>query len=208
MSPESRYLICEGREIHFLEWGSQHKDVVIAWHGLARTGRDMDELARHLSGHYRVICPDTIGSGLSPVEPPTRERIQPGVLQPPGGVTGRSARAGAFPLGRHLDGRCHRHGLRCRARCRAGSRGWCSTTSARSWPHRRSSASVPMRAARPSFATVGELEQYFPHRLQTLWLSDRRAVDLAHRELHAPFAQWLGDAALRSGHGDAVHPPP
>jgi pimeloyl-ACP methyl ester carboxylesterase len=39
---------------------------VIAWHGLARTGRDMDELAEHLSAlGYRVICPDTIGRGLS-----------------------------------------------------------------------------------------------------------------------------------------------
>jgi len=39
---------------------------VIAWHGLARTGRDMDELAAHLSGRgWRVICPDTVGRGLS-----------------------------------------------------------------------------------------------------------------------------------------------
>ena len=39
--------------------------MVIAWHGLARTGRDMDVLAEYLSPHYRVICPDTIGRGLS-----------------------------------------------------------------------------------------------------------------------------------------------
>ena len=61
----SNYLTCAGREIHYTEWGAQHKDVVIAWHGLARTGRDMDELAGHLSTRYRVICPDTIGRGLS-----------------------------------------------------------------------------------------------------------------------------------------------
>jgi len=42
---------------------------VIAWHGLARTGRDMDELAEHLSSRYRVICPDTIGRGLSQWSP-------------------------------------------------------------------------------------------------------------------------------------------
>ena len=30
-----------------------------------RTGRDMDELARHLAPRYRVICPDTLGRGLS-----------------------------------------------------------------------------------------------------------------------------------------------
>jgi pimeloyl-ACP methyl ester carboxylesterase len=62
----SRYLICAGREIHFTEWGTGHAGTVIAWHGLARTGRDMDELAGHLSGRgWRVICPDTIGRGLS-----------------------------------------------------------------------------------------------------------------------------------------------
>jgi pimeloyl-ACP methyl ester carboxylesterase len=38
---------------------------VIAWHGLARTCRDMDDLAEHLSSRYRVICPDTLGRGLS-----------------------------------------------------------------------------------------------------------------------------------------------
>ena len=62
---KSRYLVCEGREIHFMEWGAEHGETVIAWHGLARTGRDMDELAVHLSSRYRVICPDTIGRGLS-----------------------------------------------------------------------------------------------------------------------------------------------
>ena len=65
----SRYLACEGREIHFMEWGAGHREAVIAWHGLARTGRDMDELAAHLSRRYRVICPDTIGRGLSEWSP-------------------------------------------------------------------------------------------------------------------------------------------
>jgi len=71
---KSRYLACEGREIHFMEWGAEHRETVIAWHGLARTGRDMDELAAHLSSRYRVICPDTIGRGLSQWSPhPERE---------------------------------------------------------------------------------------------------------------------------------------
>lgn len=65
MSMTSHYLTCAGREIHYTEWGSGNTDIVIAWHGLARTGRDMDELAAHLSSRYRVICPDTIGRGLS-----------------------------------------------------------------------------------------------------------------------------------------------
>jgi len=73
-TPTSRYLICEGGEIHFTEWGAEHTDTVIAWHGLARTGRDMDDLAEHLSTRYRVICPDTIGRGLSQWSPqPERE---------------------------------------------------------------------------------------------------------------------------------------
>ena len=71
---KSRYLTCEGREIHFTEWGGQHRETVVAWHGLARTGRDMDDLAAHLARHYRVFCPDTIGRGLSQWSPhPERE---------------------------------------------------------------------------------------------------------------------------------------
>ena len=65
----SRYLTCEGRELHYMEWGAQHRETVIAWHGLARTGRDMDDIAAHLAQRYRVICPDTIGRGLSEWSP-------------------------------------------------------------------------------------------------------------------------------------------
>ncbi|MDP3249766.1 MAG: alpha/beta hydrolase [Polaromonas sp.] len=74
MSFSSQYVRCAGREIHYTEWGAGHADTVIAWHGLARTGRDMDELAQHLSARYRVICPDTLGRGLSQWSPdPDRE---------------------------------------------------------------------------------------------------------------------------------------
>ncbi|GAC1606600.1 MAG: alpha/beta hydrolase [Ramlibacter sp.] len=69
MSFSSHYVCCAGREIHYTEWGAGHRPVVIAWHGLARTGRDMDELAQHLSATFRVICPDTIGRGLSQWSP-------------------------------------------------------------------------------------------------------------------------------------------
>ena len=66
----SHYLTCAGREIHFTEWGAGDAGTVIAWHGLARTGRDMDELAEHLSQRgWRVICPDTLGRGLSQWSP-------------------------------------------------------------------------------------------------------------------------------------------
>lgn len=69
MSGASHYLVCEGREIHYTEWGAGNPGTVVAWHGLARTGRDMDEIAAHLSFRYRVICPDTIGRGLSQWSP-------------------------------------------------------------------------------------------------------------------------------------------
>ena len=69
MNCSSHYLVCEGREIHYTQWGVQHSATVIAWHGLARTGRDMDEIAAHLASRFRVVCPDTIGRGLSQWSP-------------------------------------------------------------------------------------------------------------------------------------------
>ncbi len=68
-SPVSLYVSCAGRQLHVMDWGPRDAPVVVAWHGLARTGRDMDELARHLAGRYRVVCPDTIGRGLSQWSP-------------------------------------------------------------------------------------------------------------------------------------------
>ena len=69
MSFRSNYLTCAGREIHFTEWGPPAGPTVIAWHGLARTGRDMDEMASHLAARFRVICPDTLGRGFSQWSP-------------------------------------------------------------------------------------------------------------------------------------------
>ncbi|MFT3777334.1 MAG: alpha/beta hydrolase [Ottowia sp.] len=69
MSFASHYLTCAGREIHYTDWQpptGTARGTVVAWHGLARTGRDMDELAAHLCNlGWRVLCPDTVGRGLS-----------------------------------------------------------------------------------------------------------------------------------------------
>jgi pimeloyl-ACP methyl ester carboxylesterase len=69
MSFTSHYLHCAGLEIHFTDWQPTRgasRGTVVAWHGLARTGRDMDDLAQHLAGQgWRVLCPDTVGRGLS-----------------------------------------------------------------------------------------------------------------------------------------------
>ncbi|WP_298492848.1 alpha/beta hydrolase [uncultured Maritimibacter sp.] len=64
-SPRSRYLPLLGHEIHVMEWGDPAHPPVICWHGLARTGRDFDELAERLAKTHFVLCPDTIGRGLS-----------------------------------------------------------------------------------------------------------------------------------------------
>ena len=69
MTSRSNYLRCAGREMHYTEWGQPQAEVVIAWHGLARTGRDMDAIAGHLASRWRVICPDTVGRGLSAWSP-------------------------------------------------------------------------------------------------------------------------------------------
>lgn len=48
------------------EWGDPaNPRVLLCVHGLTRTGRDFDTVARALSGHYRVICPDVVGRGRS-----------------------------------------------------------------------------------------------------------------------------------------------
>lgn len=61
----SVYLPVLGHEMHVTEWGDPAGEAVVLWHGLARTGRDFDALAERLAGRYFVLCPDTIGRGLS-----------------------------------------------------------------------------------------------------------------------------------------------
>lgn len=69
MTPVSHYVSCHEREIHYVEWGRKDAPPLIMWHGLARTGRDFDELAAALADTYHIICPDTIGRGLSQWSP-------------------------------------------------------------------------------------------------------------------------------------------
>lgn len=69
MTPTSHYLRCCEREIHYTAWGRKNAPPLILWHGLARTGRDFDDLAAALAGDYRIYCPDTIGRGLSQWSP-------------------------------------------------------------------------------------------------------------------------------------------
>ena len=50
----------------YREWGApDNPRVLICVHGLARNGRDFDDLARALAADYRVVCPDVVGRGRS-----------------------------------------------------------------------------------------------------------------------------------------------
>jgi pimeloyl-ACP methyl ester carboxylesterase len=69
MTVTSHYITVLERELHYTEWSRGNAETVVMWHGLARTGRDFDDIATSLSRRYRVICPDTIGRGLSQWSP-------------------------------------------------------------------------------------------------------------------------------------------
>jgi pimeloyl-ACP methyl ester carboxylesterase len=65
MAGRSHYFECAGYEIHATAWGDPGAEPVLFWHGLARTGRDFDEVAEALSDTFYCLCPDLIGRGLS-----------------------------------------------------------------------------------------------------------------------------------------------
>lgn len=51
--------------MHYVEWGDPRAErVAICVHGMTRSGRDFDELARALP-ELRVVCPDVVGRGSS-----------------------------------------------------------------------------------------------------------------------------------------------
>jgi len=50
----------------YLEWGNRdNRRVLVCVHGLTRSARDFDFLARDLAPRYRVVCPDVAGRGDS-----------------------------------------------------------------------------------------------------------------------------------------------
>ena len=77
IEPTLNYVTCPGAAAHggpdhrmaYWEWNQtgnpRHPHVIICVHGLTRQGRDFDVLARALSKHARVICPDVVGRGQS-----------------------------------------------------------------------------------------------------------------------------------------------
>ncbi|MCX7560495.1 alpha/beta hydrolase [Sulfitobacter sp. F26204] len=65
MEGRSTFVPVMDHEIHVTEWGTPGAPALLMMHGLARTGRDFDEIAAALSDQYHVLCPDMIGRGLS-----------------------------------------------------------------------------------------------------------------------------------------------
>ncbi|MGE0226226.1 MAG: alpha/beta fold hydrolase [Acetobacteraceae bacterium] len=73
MSPTSeprtgsaRYLLAGAfYRMAYVAWGDPAAPVVVCVHGLTRSGRDFDDLARVLSDRFHVICPDLPGRGAS-----------------------------------------------------------------------------------------------------------------------------------------------
>jgi len=69
-APRLDYVTCASasglHRMAYWEWGDPGNDrVVVCVHGLTRTGRDFDPLARVLQKDYRVVCPDVVGRGRS-----------------------------------------------------------------------------------------------------------------------------------------------
>ena len=184
--PRSRYLRCEGRELHFTEWGAGHAEVVVAWHGLARTGRDMDDIAAHLAQRWRVICPDTIGRGLSEWSPhPDEEYCLAFYARQAAALLDQLGIAQCHWLGTSMGGAIGLHAaaglLRGRIR-RLVLNDIGPELAPEAVARIRSYAGNPA-----SFATMGELEAYFRRIYQPYgWLSDaqwRRLTETSMRRL-------------------------
>jgi pimeloyl-ACP methyl ester carboxylesterase len=60
LSPKAFHRVC------YTEWGDpDNPRIVVCVHGLARSGRDFDYLARVLQAEFCVVCPDIVGRGRS-----------------------------------------------------------------------------------------------------------------------------------------------
>ncbi len=65
MKTGSEFITINDRSIHVRVYNPEQKKTIVCWHALARNGSDFETIALLLSEKYRVICPDTLGRGLS-----------------------------------------------------------------------------------------------------------------------------------------------
>jgi pimeloyl-ACP methyl ester carboxylesterase len=184
MLPSSRYLTCAGREIHCMEWGAGSGPSVVAWHGLARTGRDMDELAEHLARRgFRVVCPDTIGRGFSQWSPdPGNEYTIAFYARLAADLLGQLGIDHAHWVGTSMGGAIGTAGAagRLEPMLKRRIRSLVLNDNA---PHLAEAAIARIRAYAgnpPAFGTMAELEAFFRQVYQSYgWLSDEQWCRLA-----------------------------
>jgi pimeloyl-ACP methyl ester carboxylesterase len=74
---EHHYPSAEGLSLYYRTYGAGD-DVVLCLPGLTRNSKDFHELALHLAGSWRVICPDIRGRGRSAWDP-RRFHYNPGI---------------------------------------------------------------------------------------------------------------------------------
>ena len=199
MNPSSRYLTCAGRELHVTEWGAGRTETVVAWHGLARTGRDMDDIAAHLSQRYRVICPDTLGRGLSQWSPdPAREYCLAFYVELAAALLDQLGVADCLWLGTSMGGAI---GLRAAATTLQGRIRRLVLNDI--GPQIAASAVERIRtyAGSPAaFATVGELEQYF----RTIYAPYGQLTDAQWRRLTETSVRRLPDGRVTPHYDPAM----
>ena len=211
MKYSSRYATCAGREIHYTEWGSEHSSTVIAWHGLARTGPRHGRIGRAPFAAASASSARTPWAAASANGAPIRATSTTLAFY---AAAGRRAvrpvgdRAGA--LGRHLDGRRDRHGVRGRAVPAAteGTHPEPGAQRQRAPPGRAGARAHPrLRRQSAGLRHDGATGGVLSPGLQALWLAQRCAMAAPDRNLDAPPARRPRHAALRPRHGAPVHRP-
>lgn len=184
--PRSIYLPFSGLEMHAVTWGAKGNPAIVMWHGLARTGRDFDELAAALADRYFVVCPDTIGRGLSQWSPdPDRDYCLEAYARMALAVADALTLSSFDWVGTSMGGAL---GIRAAATTLAGrirrlvinDIGPTFPTA----PYERIKAYV---GSPPEFATLSELEAYFRTIYQPFgWHSEaqwRHMAETSHRRL-------------------------
>lgn len=67
----------DGLRLHARDYGDEQAPAVLCLHGLSRNSRDFEPVAERLSAHFRVICAEQRGRGLSAYDPKP-ENYHPG----------------------------------------------------------------------------------------------------------------------------------
>jgi pimeloyl-ACP methyl ester carboxylesterase len=89
----------------YYEWGEpSNSRLVVCVHGLTRNGRDFDALARALAPHFRVLCPDVVGRGLSDWLPNKQDYGYPLYLSDMTALMARGAVESVYWVGTSMGG--------------------------------------------------------------------------------------------------------